>query len=382
MPISRSLKDKRISHSSRTLVLGLSILAILSVLGLDYIASKKGERSWFFSVQKEEKKIQEDFLSDIVLQHIDRLGLSPDSVSQFKDRSGMNHLMINLSKKQYDDLEPKLREIILETESVIIKEEEKHSQDKTFYLWEIKGKNEGKLTILFSCEKEKPALKERKNKVAIIMDDMGYSLNALYDLLILKERVTIAILPFSTFAKETAQLAHQNGLEVMLHLPLESINNTEENMSTEGMILSGMSQEEVLETVEKDLGQVPHIRGVNNHMGSKITADREFMKLILQHLRRRNLYFVDSRTTGQSVAYDVARSLKVPTAQRQVFLDGETDESYIKGKMLELFRLAQSKGSALGICHPSRETLKVLQENLNLVKDYGLELVFVSQIVK
>ena len=214
------------------------------------------------------------------------------------------------------------------------------------------------------------------------MDDMGYSLSALYDLLNMNQPMTIAVLPHSTFARETAQLAHQNGLEVILHLPLESINNKEENNGTKGMIHSWMNQQEVLETVEKNLESVPHIKGANNHMGSKITASKPFMELILKFLKSRNLYFIDSRTTGQSVAYDIARSIKIPTAYRHVFLDGEVDEAYIREKMIELFRLASNKGKALGICHPSRETMKVLRENLHLVEEYGLELVFASQIVE
>ena len=144
----------------------------------------------------------------------------------------------------------------------------------------------------------------------------------------------------------------------------------------------GMSDEDIIHTVEKDLRQVPFIQGVNNHMGSRVTANSRLMQVILKLVRERNLFFIDSRTTGSSVAYNIAQSLGIPSAYRHVFLDGELDEDYIKGQLLELFKRAQRNGFALGICHPSAETLKVLKEHFHLVEDYNLEPVFASQVVK
>jgi polysaccharide deacetylase 2 family uncharacterized protein YibQ len=143
-----------------------------------------------------------------------------------------------------------------------------------------------------------------------------------------------------------------------------------------------MSREEIERMVDSNLEQVPYIKGVNNHMGSKITANRALMDIILQRLMDRDLFFVDSRTSGRSVAYRVAQSLGIPSAFRNVFLDGSNQEEYIQKKLTELFRLAQKKGKAVGIGHPFKETLKVLKENLDLVNEFNLELVLVSQIVE
>jgi polysaccharide deacetylase 2 family uncharacterized protein YibQ len=106
------------------------------------------------------------------------------------------------------------------------------------------------------------------------------------------------------------------------------------------------------------------------------------MYIILQRLKERNLFFVDSRTTANTVAYDIARRLNIPAAERHVFLDVELDENYIKEKLIELFRLAQRNGMAVGICHPLPETLKVLKENFHRVDEYGIEPVFVSKVVR
>ena len=115
-------------------------------------------------------------------------------------------------------------------------------------------------------------------------------------------------------------------------------------------------------------------------MGSKVTADEALMRTILEPLKEKGLFFLDSRTTARSVAYTVARDMGVPAEYRQVFLDADGSNGLIKDRLLELFRLAQKEGRAVGICHPFPETLQALKENIHLLKDYGLEAVFASEL--
>jgi polysaccharide deacetylase 2 family uncharacterized protein YibQ len=211
---------------------------------------------------------------------------------------------------------------------------------------------------------------------------MGYSLDVLYDILSLQEPITVAIIPFSPLGEQTAQIAHQNGLEILMHLPLESINDSEAYNDIQGMISMDMSEQEVITTMERNLDQVPYISGVNNHMGSRVTPDETMMNTILQRLKQRGLFFVDSRTTGRTVAYDLAHRLDIPAAQRNIFLDGELDEDYIREKLIELFTLAQKTGEAVGICHPMPETLNVLKAYFRLAEEYGVKPVFVSELVR
>lgn len=229
---------------------------------------------------------------------------------------------------------------------------------------------------------ESPAPKRKKGKVAIIVDDMGNSLQTIEDLCSIDLPLTIAILPYSPWAVETANVAHNHGLEVILHLPLESLNDYESNEETEGLIHSNMSEEEILAILKENLQQVPFITGVNNHMGSKITAERELMMPILETLKEENLYFIDSVTTGKSVAYQLARQLRIPTAERHVFLDNDPSEGSILRSLFQLFRLAQRRGMAVGICHPLETTVKVLLENLAKIEDFNCEAVFASQILQ
>lgn len=231
--------------------------------------------------------------------------------------------------------------------------------------------------------KESPALIKPSvplGKVALIVDDMGNSPEALEELLALGEPLTIAILPFSPHALETAQRAHERGLEVLLHLPLESLNGNGSENGAEGLIRSGMGEAEVRALVEEELDRIPFVRGVNNHMGSRITADAEMMRMILVPIRERGLFFLDSRTTARSVAYDVAVDMGIPAASRQVFLDADGDASRIRERLLELFRVARRDGRAVGICHPSQETLRTLKENFGLLESYGLEAVLASDL--
>jgi polysaccharide deacetylase 2 family uncharacterized protein YibQ len=218
--------------------------------------------------------------------------------------------------------------------------------------------------------------------VALIIDDMGNSLEVLNDILSLDEPVTIAILPFSTFARETAEIAHDNNREVLLHLPLESQNNDGVSYPTDGMILAGMSEDETLRILRDNLTQIPFVSGVNNHMGSRLTAEAPVMRTILGFLKERNLFFVDSRTTAQSVAFNEAVRMGIPAASRDVFLDADEDRRMILSRLLELFRVAQRKGAAVGICHPFPETLKVLKENFYLLREYNLRAVPVSRIIR
>ena len=169
---------------------------------------------------------------------------------------------------------------------------------------------------------------------------------------------------------------------MILHLPLESLNNVYDNNHTEGIIHANMSHEEIIKTTNFCIQEIPYISGINTHMGSKITSDQNMMRVILGQIKGKDLYFIDSRTTADSVAYDIAQQMGIPSAFRHVFLDTKLDEEYIKSQLLQLFDKARKNGKAIGICHPSPKTLKVLKNNLYLISEYDLEAVFASEIVQ
>lgn len=231
--------------------------------------------------------------------------------------------------------------------------------------------------------KEPPAKKKRiRGQVALIVDDMGNSREALDILVGLKAPLTVSVLPYSPYAAETARTARENGLEVLLHLPLESLNNHDSATDTDGLILASMSPEQIVAAFEVSLACVPYADGVNNHMGSKFTADPELMRTLLAPVKDRGLIFVDSRTTADTVAFGEARKMGIPAAERDIFLDADTDRGRIPARLVELFKLARKKGRAVGICHPYPETLEALRTGFRLFADYDLEVVPVSRLVK
>lgn len=370
----------------------LTLLAVICVLGLDFIQMKKGGPAYLFRPRAGKPKvIVEEKLGEIVHQNALTLGITEDSISQYRDSEGIEHMMIWIPPEVYSDLERSLDEELTKREATITKKTREHSPDNVYYLWSIEGRDRQRLSLLISSQmqsvtltpKEKPTTAQpAKPKIAIIIDDMGNSLDAIYEICALNENITVAVLPYSPLAQETADIARQNGLEVILHLPLESLNNVYDNNNTEGIILSGMSREEIEATVRDSLTKVPYISGVNSHMGSRITSQPAVIRTVLEQLQGKELYFVDSRTTAGSVAYDIAQEMGIPSGYRHVFLDSEFDENFIRRQLQELFRQAQEYGAAIAICHPSPETLKVLRESLYLATEYNLQTVFASEIVQ
>lgn len=375
------------THKLLTVYLVLCCLALTSFLGLDYIAWKKQEKSFVFSFFSKKKKISETQknLIHIVDQMLVSTQIPEKGINKYTDKQGICHIMVSLDREKYSLLEKNLEESFFNINATIQKKREQQKKEKKYLLWEVKKKGEIPLFLLFSIEPEKEKKPELfyapKNSAALIIDDMGYSMYNIKDLCSMKKALTIAVLPYSPYAEETANLAHHNGLEVILHLPLESMNNIYDNEHTLGLINSRMDQKEILEVLNANLKMVPFISGVNTHMGSKVTKDKMIMGIILENIKESRLYFIDSRTTPYSVAYDIAQKMKIPSAYRHIFLDSETEPEYIKNQLIKLFKTAEKNGKAVGICHPFPETLQVLKENIHQADRYNVNLVFASQIV-
>jgi polysaccharide deacetylase 2 family uncharacterized protein YibQ len=219
-------------------------------------------------------------------------------------------------------------------------------------------------------------------RVAIIIDDIGYSLEAVENAYAVGRPLTVSILPYANLTEESARLAAACGLEIMLHLPLESNGENNGMTAVTGMIPAGTADGEVRADVEKCLARVPNARGVNNHAGSATTEEAKSMRPILEVLKERGLYFIDSRTTSASVAREEAVKMGVRAAARQVFIDAEPGEKAIADKLRELFLLAKKNGRAVGICHPKRDSLAALALHVGLADAYGVTLVFASAIVE
>lgn len=201
--------------------------------------------------------------------------------------------------------------------------------------------------------------------VAIVMDDAGANLAQVRETAAIGVPLTLAVIPHLPASRESAELWHSLGREVILHLPMEA-EDAAAHAPGAGALRPGMSEAEVRETVALDLAAVPHLSGVNNHMGSRATRDRALMDHFTRALRPSGLYFLDSRTAGSSVAYETARRNGLRAAYRSgTFLDNERTEPAIRAALQTLLAQARAQGGAVGIGHvTSPETLRVLRAEL------------------
>ena len=217
-------------------------------------------------------------------------------------------------------------------------------------------------------------------KAAFIIDDLGYETEVAKKMMELEFPVALSILPFLQYSEFTAEEGEKNNKEIMLHLPMEANNNGTD--PGPGAIKSDMSEEEIRQAVRDCIFNFPYIIGVNNHMGSKITEDREIMEIVLEEIKKYNLFFIDSVTTKDSIAYEVAREMEIKSAVRSVFLDNENDMDYIKGQMLEVQETALREGEAIAIGHSRINTFYVLKRMVPELIKAGIEIVPVSELVK
>jgi len=218
-------------------------------------------------------------------------------------------------------------------------------------------------------------------KVAIVIDDIGGEGKISQELLRWDLPITLAILPFTPFSKMLAREAHRQGKEVILHLPMEPWGYPQIRPG-EGVLLSEMDEARLLRQLSKDIEAVPYISGVSNHMGSRLTEDSEKMKIVLSELKRRGLFFLDSRTTPQTIGLQVAQSVGLKAMERSIFIDNSSTAEDIKQQLGQLIQLSLSKGKAIGIGHPHPSTLKAIKEMIPKLKEKGIEIVPLSEVME
>jgi polysaccharide deacetylase 2 family uncharacterized protein YibQ len=251
---------------------------------------------------------------------------------------------------------------------------------------------EGMLTHRLSLSREEvqPQAQEQQRakptelkrpRVAILIDDLGYDNRLARSFLALEEPLSFAVLPHATFSKSIARQVHEAGRDLLLHLPMEPKGYPEVNAG-EGVLLVTMSDGLLLETLRETLAALPAAVGVNNHMGSRFSEDEDKMRVVLAEIKERGLFFVDSRTSAVSKGYSLAVQMGIPAAERDVFLDNIQSPQAIGSELRRLARLARLKGRAIGIAHPHEATLEVLREALPQLRQEGIELVPVSQVLQ
>ncbi len=230
--------------------------------------------------------------------------------------------------------------------------------------------------------KPAPSLTPGTTSVALVIDDVGYRLDLVQEAAVtLPPVVTFAVIPFLPESEASARYLHDHGFPVILHAPMEP-EHPERWKATAGMLTVGMPRAEVDRILEADLKAVPFAEGINNHMGSLATTDRTMMEDVAEVLKARGLYFLDSRTTVRTVAFDVARSRGLPTAFRSVFLDDKDEENAIIAQFDLLVARAEKEGTLVAIGHLRPRTISVVAGRIPYWEKRGVKFLPLREVVR
>ena len=225
----------------------------------------------------------------------------------------------------------------------------------------------------FRSERSRP-------RVAIIIDDIGQHYDLDLSFIKLDLPLSLAILPSAPFTDLMVREATRKGREILLHQPMEPKDYPNVKPGPGALLLS-MNENEIREVLDRNLAQVSGARGVNNHMGSSFTESREKMSMVVHELKRRGLFFIDSRTTKSTVGFEEAKKLGLPAGQRTVFLDNDLSSEAIWNQIEYLLRTARECGGAIGIGHPYHQTIDILTKSQNRLRR-EVDLVPASKLVR
>jgi polysaccharide deacetylase 2 family uncharacterized protein YibQ len=217
-------------------------------------------------------------------------------------------------------------------------------------------------------------------EVAIIIDDIGYDLNAAKTLVKIDADLTFAILPFQIHSREAAEMFHKAKKEILLHLPMEPVSYPDEKPG-EGALFTEMNNEELIFQLKKNIAAVPYISGVNNHMGSKFMMDEQKLTLVFKELKRENMFFVDSRTSADTKTFPAAKQTGLKVAERKIFIDNNRNYNEIYNNLVNVAQ-SEDVSPKIIIGHPYPETVRALKDAVKVLREKGVTIVPVSQIIK
>ncbi len=364
-------KNRRLKLPLFYILTGLLILSIF--LAIDFYLYKEKNKSLIFSrvLRKSEEKILFEIMNPVIKS------FSPKNV-KFYEKNGF---------KLWRFRTPSIAEA--RAQAILIFDKLEKNNLKGRMEWD-KSKPELVKLSIFSREKQIGVVvfesitpqeeKKRKSEgeIAILIDDIGYSVELVEEIVQIKEPLTLSILPFLPDSNKCAEIAIKNGKEIIIHMPMESNNGGDSEI---GIIKEKMGENEIKELIKRAIESLPQAKGMNNHKGSKITKNEHLMEIIMMELKGRNLFFIDSKTSDRSVALKVARRIGLPSSERDIFIDSINSSAQIEKNILKLFKLSKKK-KTIGIAHPYPETIKALKELLPQAENHGVKPVFVSEILK
>jgi uncharacterized protein len=269
-------------------------------------------------------------------------------------------------------------------ESPVVKEPKRETKTIETHKKVVPKKEKAK--ALPEKTKKETFISQKKNiplpsrRVAIIIDDIGNDLKPVNELLKINADLTFAVLPLCPHTREAAEMFHRAHRETLLHLPMEPVSYPREKPGN-GALFTDMNDEELISQLEKDIASVPHVTGVNNHMGSKFMMDERKLTLIFKELKKNNLFFVDSRTSPNTKAFIAAKKVGLRAAARKVFLDNSRDYNEIYNSLINIVKKDGDALPLILIGHPHPETIRAISDAVKVLREKRVSIVPVSQIV-
>ncbi len=223
------------------------------------------------------------------------------------------------------------------------------------------------------------ALNAGTSRIAIIIDDIGFSHTRLQNFLEIEAPITFSILPRLEKSRTLAEEIHAAGHEIMLHQPMEPVDPSID--PGPGAIYVGDSSEKIVDIIGQNISDTPHVTGINNHMGSRFTSCGKEMEEALRPIKNQGLFFIDSLTTSHSKGYRIARKMNISAACRNIFLDNKPEISSILSQLNRLKTIALGSGCAIGIGHPYPETAQAISMFCRGLGNSNITLVHISNLI-
>lgn len=375
-----------------------AFVALGIVLALEYLDYREGKSTFLLSrVLGERKKeqppaaeAQRDALHRELIRLLDSLD---PGYSLVQDSLGRYHVKWKLADGQRRKAVAALQELVRTHGRRWKTEEVQHINGEHLYLYSISaaGRETSHLVLITTgvstAEKTPPRSPDTspRGRLAIIIDDIGYNELGALELKRLEVPVTAAVIPHAPFAYDEARQLHMYGIEQIIHLPMQAANRNDK-VDPDQFVLKGADLAAIRRLVQRSRARLPYARGVNNHMGSLVTGDPQTMSRVLSVLKEEGLFFVDSRTSAATVAYSLARKMKVAAAQRDIFLEDITNDhisyQYARDQVVRGAKLARSRGTAVAIGHPYPTTFKAIRDAVDEVRGMGVVFVPVSQLLE
>jgi polysaccharide deacetylase 2 family uncharacterized protein YibQ len=370
-------KIRKISEG-RELVLLLSLALLLLVAGSVFVLSRPWVKFRLGSYGITSKASSLDQSVNALLNRWEREGIHISEISRKRLKRGKeawNHSIVEITFP---------RSSILAYREKELREEVSRAGGEIYEFTQYAEKNMKAFKVAFGIRPIHTHLLYLKQplspRIAIIIDDLGWNREIAGEILAIDVPISLSIIPGLPYSTKIAEDAGKKKRDVLVHLPMESHNNYQ-NTRAADVLKTEMSRDTLERKTAELLSSVPYSVGANNHMGSKFTENREAMRIVLNILKSKNLFFVDSRTTADTVAYTLAKELKIKTAQRNVFLDNAKDKDSIKKEIQRLIALSQKNDDAIAIGHPEKNTVAAIKEMIPVFKQNGIEVVPVSQLV-